>query len=1085
MSSSGVVFSYFDPFAVFDSVKNEFLQVFPFKNIHWKTSSGLVRTIENLQVRLASEDGESNGEDPFIKFLVVTCKSVDDYRSRVRPLIRQWLPTLQERDAAQSMSMPVLLLYANSEVVDSNLFKSISLMDKFSKDFPDVKTMEIRSVYKSPQEKNEFWSQLSNQLKSSILAIFQKRLEKYLHQMDVITADSNSKFEDQLLMREKILNLYLDFKIDEEATSSLDKLKLDVQSNNKNIEIPIGSLEVPFKYSDNVHDLSVAQMFRDNTTSTFLLYKYFFYRKFELIKLKSTKNQQCIRMFSLARLFLKTINKLFKDSPNLLEFQYSFIDLMLERLPEGELSDSNISLEIKAEFLLLQRDVWLHGVFLTTGYKILRKDYKTEPVYKFDIVKKSYKDELTFQENFLKRTKEILSLFNKADGNRKRIVDILSIEVGTLYYQMEQYEKAVSIFISSYEYYTQSKWDSIGLYILQIFVLSLSKCPNLTTLQIDGDDIEIASLIANSNLEILKLLSDDKEKLEKWNSFLELQDNIKVPLLHSVDGLLHINVPKTSYISKPNTYAIKLEVNNFGIPSTIEANSMILSLKNSEDKFMKFTAKDIKIVPDKNEIVLQNKDIFYGSFYPVMLEIVVKNSTLVKEFTNNDESKLEIIKLYQPSNFSVEVRQSHQFSLDGNSLDVVYHNLKAVETFSVTVDVIPNSGKYPVSLSATSNLYSISFDNNTKMDNIPYQILDGNTNFTLRVSTNFWKKNDASSYSDVTIVKIGCYLPVSVSVEDVFKKDMFYFKFHLNSAIEKEPILLCSSKLSPPKDDDKYSVSGNFNPKTPLCLSFDSNNSCLNCYQIKSSGIFDSNDIFDLTVKFNSLKEQLDILVTDAILVQGDVNWYEKFEQWKIFWEQDILSQLYYNYMEFQKNRKIILLPNTLDIQKFQQRLLSFAIDVSVIRRIITCLKSIEKGVTLNSIDVTAYTKNMISKQLVVPVTLPEFEEFFYVEFFKESKETLKIGESVKFKIQIKNLCHQWSQCESQGSFCFEITNSNEWVVHGRKKLRFSTPEEEIEVSIIPLKKGYLTLPKIEITNYKGDLTRIDNPNAYETFLVY
>ncbi|MCQ5114771.1 hypothetical protein NE601_17305, partial [Erysipelatoclostridium ramosum] len=81
----------------------------------------------------------------------------------------------------------------------------------------------------------------------------------------------------------------------------------------------------------------------------------------------------------------------------------------------------------------------------------------------------TFVDETVFQENFLTLTKEILSLFNKCEGKRQRIVDILSIEIGLLYYQGKKYEEAVSLFLSCYEYYTQTNWNSIGLKTYNIF----------------------------------------------------------------------------------------------------------------------------------------------------------------------------------------------------------------------------------------------------------------------------------------------------------------------------------------------------------------------------------------------------------------------------------------------------------------------------------------------------------------------------------------------------------------------------------------------------------------------------------------
>nr|CAI6682895.1 BPK_HP1_G0043770.mRNA.1.CDS.1 [Saccharomyces cerevisiae] len=77
-------------------------------------------------------------------FLIVNCISIDQYRAKVRPLVRETVASKSGIcifiDRRKMIYKPIILLYANSEVVDSNLFKSVSLMEKFGKDFPHVQT---------------------------------------------------------------------------------------------------------------------------------------------------------------------------------------------------------------------------------------------------------------------------------------------------------------------------------------------------------------------------------------------------------------------------------------------------------------------------------------------------------------------------------------------------------------------------------------------------------------------------------------------------------------------------------------------------------------------------------------------------------------------------------------------------------------------------------------------------------------------------------------------------------------------------------------------------------------------------------
>lgn len=173
---------------------------------------------------------------------------------------------------------PIILLYANSEVVDSNLFKSVSLMEKFGKDFPHVQTLEVRSVYRSPKDRQEFWNQFSQQIKASVLSIFQKRLTHLRHSLANLQKGNN--FEEQLLTREKLYELYVVFNILEDASLELQKIKKEILRRNMNM--PDGKLQVPFE-SSSKSDESLGSIIIEGTLDKFQLHKYFFIRRLRLL----------------------------------------------------------------------------------------------------------------------------------------------------------------------------------------------------------------------------------------------------------------------------------------------------------------------------------------------------------------------------------------------------------------------------------------------------------------------------------------------------------------------------------------------------------------------------------------------------------------------------------------------------------------------------------------------------------------------------------------------------------------------------------------------------------------------------------
>lgn len=148
-------------------------------------------------------------------------------------------------------------------------------------------------------------------------------------------------------------------------------------------------------------------------------------------------------------------------------------------------------------------------------------------------------------------------------------------------------------------------------------------------------------------------------------------------------------------------------------------------------------------------------------------------------------------------------------------------------------------------------------------------------------------------------------------------------------------------------------------------------------------------------------------------------------------------------------------------------------------------LKKITEGVELSDIDIYAYVKNLTPRKLVVPVELPEMDHFFYVEFIKKNEGEHQVGIPMLFTIKVENLSQKWSSHKISDKFVLEIASSNEWLAHGRKRMLIRSEISEFELYIIPLKKGYLNFPRVEICNVEsGESSRIDNPNVSETILV-
>lgn len=1089
---NSVLASYFDPFDVFDAVREQFLESFPLQNIHWKTPDGGLRTIEEVPVSLLTEsnalDLDLRRTRLFLRFAVVNCISTDEYRAKVRPLLRQWLPVNENgawREDLMQYPMPIILLYANSEVIDSKLFKSTSLIDKFTKDFPNVNVLEIKTVYKSPKEKKEFWGLVGQQMKGFTLNVFQHRLTSYQAQLKGL--GSNSPLKEQLYLRESILDLYMALNLYEEATKELKEIKECIDKLTKG-ELPKGSLEAPFKISyEAPKEARLCEMFSDGILTKYSSLKYFFLKEFELLLAKKAREADFLRLYRLIRLFLHSIAQNYYAEANYLEFKFSLLDHILGHLPDGH---STGSLQVQAELFSAKRDCWIQGVLACSSFTLIgNRTPKERKVRTFETVKHTYSSEDVFYENYLKLTKETLSLFHLCEGKRQRAADILSIEIGLLHYQREEYEKAVTLFLSCYEYYMQFKWDIIGLQLLKIFVESLIRCPDLNELTIDDEAVPVSIILSNAYLNILRTSRSDDERKEWWQKFLDLGQDRPTGLVYATDGLFSFQTANNAFYSEANTLSIEVFIDILGIPEDIKVDAITLSFKNRDDCFLHFELFDIVLRSEhKNKCTLNTSEVILGDFKPVSLEIDMGSTTFVKQFLDDSVPGVCIERMYDSRNVQLEIEQARELKLGEYALELSCANHDKITSSEVTITVLKESqtSAYPISFRQDSHKTSENIVDLGEKCTLPYFPSDSVNNFTLAAKFSFTTDFSTQKFSETSLFKINCYLPVSVSVEDIFKRDIFFFKFLLGSSTQDEPVIVSRTELTPPAKGERYSISGGFNPDTPLYLSADPEGNCLNCYQVTTSSHFQPSDTFDLQISYSTLKEHLDTLVTDAVLVRGDVEWYRKFEKWKLLWKTSILPLLSYQYDAYRDGFVIQLMKDSLDMRRISILCRKVSMTSAVREPIILCLNRLTKGVRLSEIDIGAYSKNVAQKKLTVPVELPKFEQLFLVQFVTNKASEYELGDPIKITIIIENLNQTWGQEGIAGSFVFEVASSNEWLVNGKRRMLITSDKTEVDLHIIPLKRGYLHYPKVEVVNIDSDEpSRIDYTNYYDTLLVF
>lgn len=418
-----VQISYFDPFHVFASLRDEIEKKLPLTNLHWKAKSGNLKTILTLNVEFIVSDGQRISNDlvlqPFINCVIVSCESVEDYRAKIRPLIKNWLPTKKD-----VFCKNVVILHSNKEVLDSNLFKSVSLIEKFNKDFPDVKTIETKTVYKSNQEKELFLNGIMQRLKQYLLEVFQERTKMYENALE-----SEKDPIKRVMLHENLLKIYLSFQLTEETDIELgiiQKLLTEAELN-----LVAGELSYPIFTTDSFSVNSISSMASKNELTSFKLTQCVLQIQLELYLASSKGKENENKLYSSFQHFLNSLNAPFKSSPSWLQFKYLAMEEFINLEPLVNIETDNWKLKI-CDIKNEQRDCWVRLASCVMGFSLSFKDYPQSIKYEGHLLMNTYKTLKDFHITFIEKTKDIIQRYASCTVKRQRVMDWLSIEIALL-----------------------------------------------------------------------------------------------------------------------------------------------------------------------------------------------------------------------------------------------------------------------------------------------------------------------------------------------------------------------------------------------------------------------------------------------------------------------------------------------------------------------------------------------------------------------------------------------------------------------------------------------------------------------------
>ncbi|QSS60330.1 TMEM1 family protein [Histoplasma capsulatum] len=229
-AGSNVTVEYTDPSGLFPSIGPLILETLPLRNLHWKSPTRPLRSIDSLHVDLVPvksthqeqrrpSDGASGSvphrrhqipglrQTPYLKIYILSCDDNDIYKSTTRKAVREWIKTHGTPPQSSSSSatqdnhdafewLIIHVVSGHTEVADKSAAGSkwpgrgsTTVLEKIKADFGGSSKSSIDRVVQlripkaeSDERPPELADQLEDlvaKLKSSILTSFDHRVSQY------------------------------------------------------------------------------------------------------------------------------------------------------------------------------------------------------------------------------------------------------------------------------------------------------------------------------------------------------------------------------------------------------------------------------------------------------------------------------------------------------------------------------------------------------------------------------------------------------------------------------------------------------------------------------------------------------------------------------------------------------------------------------------------------------------------------------------------------------------------------------------------------------------------------------------------
>lgn len=739
----------------------------------------------------------------------------------------------------------------------------------------------------------------------------------------------------------------------------------------------------------------------------------------------------------------------------------------------------------------------------------------------------------SFVDEFTKLTEGILEDFMGCD--RSKTIDVLSIDLAILNYEKGDYSECLEILHDSYDFFIQNGWNYLGGILLEIYYGCMEKTQStnfeeilstclklLSCLVANHTDINSFRLI-NNKLQIKKLF----DKIEVYANKLDPTKKFERSLnqFFKTDILPYISADESTSRDK---YLIRLKLKNpFSLGFVFKHVELIMV--DEEGSEIVFHAENVEIL-DKidNTIQLSTNNFILGSFSPYRLTIQFYNSLFLvldygeKELQMNHASFLsDTVIEHNSNNNDVFVydgltpmsvfKPRHEKTLlayqNINKLTAQFCCANDLKLGSTEVVLKIKNGSNPIHdvriklFSTTEGLTVVDPDLKvSKLDShesqtflIPYNFVRSvNKIINMRAKIEY-KVDNEEQYSFQVSYNIDTALTISVTVQDIFKRDFIYSKFQVGTSNPKYPIRIINNDLT---TESNYEIIKPSKFPSYDIIAFGEQPSNF-FYKIKpkSNKVY-LNDTLSLKVDYTNLQEECEEYVSQEIIHQLERIKLVKY--WYLI-KDVIVSKLTFDLNGFAVYKTIRFL-NGLELNLLAERIILQYVESSVDQKNLVklMLNLLVNHNFETPIDSYEYN-NVLHLHISVPVPVLKYLQIVEYEY---DKKQYTVGEPINVNLKI-NTVTRWcpkerdhkfddSGNESQplavsspqrnkrkngdnnsdnsilitnrDQFQLVIQQDDNWLMSGFKRFTFNGGQETTkQLTLIPLNVGKIPLPQVSI----------------------